>query len=136
MGIFVNSGWSLAYLRESEPWVQRLCGSILAAQEVLRADMFGRLSAIENTYLALWRKHPRGWSVTRSGWDAEEVCLLLSAIGIFIPSSGCMQHRPGEQRATRKHQGYSSIYISASVEMSRALPDTGNPLFSVPIPFP
>jgi hypothetical protein len=103
--------------------------SSLLLQKFCEPDMFGRLSAIENA-LALFGEAASALGaglLQDLGWDAEEVCLLLSVIGIFLASlwafyhytgNGAVSYREGPKAAT------STPYTSLHLPGFDSLPDT------------
>jgi hypothetical protein len=111
----------------------------VASPEVLRARHVWTTQRNRERSCAFWRSSlsPGSWSAARFrvGCRGSLPPVISHWYISRFPLDIVSLHRPGSRELQGSTED-SSIYISASVEMSRALPDTGNPLFSVPIPFP
>jgi hypothetical protein len=102
--------------------------SSLLLQKFCEPDMFGRLSAIENA-LALSGEAASALGaglLQDLGWDAEEVCLLLSVFGAFLSSLWAFYHFSGLGAASYRveRKAATSTPVTANVTYFDSLPDT------------
>jgi hypothetical protein len=91
--------------------------SSLLLQKFCEPEMFGRLSAIENA-LALFGEAASALGaglLQDLGWDAEEVCLLLSGLGIFLASLWAFYHFAGRGAASyREPKTARAVHLTDS----------------------
>lgn len=85
--------------------------------------MFGRLSSIEYALAVLGEAASAlGAGILQDlGWDAEEVCLLLSVLGTFLASIWAFYHLTGRGAASYKEQPKRA---TENVSDFGTLPDT------------
>jgi hypothetical protein len=102
--------------------------SSLLLQKFCEPDMFGRLSSIEYA-LAVFGEAASALGaglLQDLGWDAEEVCLLLSVFGTFIASLWAFYHFAGRGAASYREEPKTTTSTADTENISdiETLPDT------------
>jgi predicted MFS family arabinose efflux permease len=97
--------------------------SSLLLQKFCEPEMFGRLSSIEYALAVLGEAASAlGVGILQDlGWDAEEVCLLLSVLGTFLASIWAFYHFAGRGAASYREEPKTTTEIISDFG---TLPDT------------
>ena len=97
--------------------------SSLLLQKFCEPDMFGRLTSIEYALAVLGEAASAlGAGILQDlGWDAEEVCLLLSALGTFLASIWAFYHFTGCGAASYREE---PKVATENISEFGTLPDT------------
>jgi hypothetical protein len=103
--------------------------SSLLLQKFCEPDMFGRVSSIEFALAILGEAASAlvAGLLQDLGWDAEEVCLLLSAFGTFLASLWAFYHFAGRGAASYREEAKtatSTLYTENISDIETSPADT------------